>query len=47
MMTVRRQTRTEAGKNFYFLRELVFYGDESARSLVVEGTQETPPYVRL
>jgi alpha-amylase len=35
-------------QNFYFLRiAQVFYGDESARSLVVEGTQGDAPYVRL
>jgi hypothetical protein len=43
MMTVVPLTKTKLLKqvqNFYFLRiAQVFYGDESARSLVVEGTQ--------
>jgi alpha-amylase len=36
-----KRTKTiEAGTKLYFLRiAQVFYGDESARSLVVEGTQ--------
>jgi alpha-amylase len=43
-----RQTELKLGKTFTFSGiAQVFYGDESARSLVVEGTQETPPYVRL
>jgi alpha-amylase len=52
MMTVvpltPNEPKIEAGTKLYFLRVAqVFYGDESARSLVVEGTQGDATYVHL